>query len=422
MKIREYISRFRSNKTLINGTLFSAFSFINRGISFVLLIILARYIMPAEYGQLSLFTTIVQFLAYFIALSCQGYFPISFFQRKGEYFRQDTTSIILILTVCTTVLSVLMLLFQNVLAAFAGIPRLFLWFAIIISFSQVLYYLFTDYLRIQEKVLRYGLFSCGFAVISFALSVYLVVYKEQDWYGRVYAFLICAVVTGLIGIFFLFKKRLLTRSVTWEGTKMILLWGVPLIPHEATTWIKQGCDRFIINSTHTIEDVGLFSFALTLTSIIVMIGSAFNATNSVSVYQILSSDNSSAQKKILLKRQARNIGAIYTVCYILVLLFGTLIVPIALPKYTASIPFFWITSISGFLECLYFLFVNVLFYYHKNHRIMEITFVTAIFHLLLSFILTRFSLYLTAGIYVVSQLVVLLLIIWQSLKVVKERV
>ena len=422
MRIADLYQRFQNNKTLKNGTLFSVFSFVNRGIGFILLIILARYIMPAEYGRLSLFNTIVQFLGYVIALSTQGYFSISYFQRKGELFRQDTTSIILILTVCTIVLSIITLFSQDALASFAELPKSYLWFAIVISSFHIFYYLFMDYMRIQEKVLRYGLLSCGFAIANFVLSIYLVVYKGQDWHGRVYANLICAVVSGFLGIVFILKKRLLTSRITWTGTKMILLWGIPLIPHEATTWIKQGCDRFIINGTHTIEDVGVFSFALTLTSIIVMIGSAFNATNSVSIYQILSSDNTAEKKMIQLKRQTRNIGIIYTVGYFLVLLFGTILVPIALPKYTSSLPYFWITSISGYLDCLYFLFVNVLFYYHKNNNIMIITFVTAVIHLGLSLIFTRYSLYLTSIIYVVSQFVVLLLIMRQSLKVVKEKV
>ena len=402
--------------------MFSVFSFVNKGIGFVLLIILARYIMPAEYGRLSLFNTIVSFLGYFIALSTQGYFSISYFQRKGDLFRQDTSSIVMIMVVCTTVLSIILLFSQKALSAFADLPPAFLWFALAICFFHVFFTLFMDYLRIQEKVIRYGLFSCGFAIINFLASIYLVINRGLDWEGRVYAHLVCTVVAGLIGLYVLVHYRLFTRHVTWEGTKMILLWGIPLIPHEATSWIKQGCDRFIINDVHTIEDVGIFSFALTMTSIIIMIGVAFNATNSVSIYQILSSEKTTDDKKKQLRKQTRNIGMIYTVCYIATVLGGTLLVPLFLPKYTSSLPYFWITSVSGFLQCLYFLFVNYLFYYHKNKDIMMITFLSALLHLGLSLLLTRYSLYLTAVIYVVTQALVLLMIASRSLKVIREKI
>lgn len=405
----------------MNGTMFSMFSFINRGISFVLLIILARYIMPAEYGRLSLFNTIVQLLGFFIALSCQGYFTISYFQRKGELFRQDVSSIVLIMAGCTVVCSVILLFSQDALARFAELPPLYLWFALIICVGEVFFYLLMDLMRIQEKVLRYGLLSCGFAVISFALSIYMVVYKGLNWEGRIYTHLIIAVVSGLLGFGVLAYKRLFSRHVTWEGTKTVIKWGVPLIPHHATGWIKQGCDRFIINGAHSIEAVGVFSFALNMTSIVNMIGMAFNQTNSVTIYQILASDKTAKEKKTFLKRQTRNIGLIYTIGYVAVLVFGTALVFWALPKYRPSLPYFWITSISGYLNCLYYLFVNYLFYYHKNSNIMMITFLTAVLHLGMSLLLTRYSLYWTAVIYVISQAIVLILIARQSLRVIREK-
>lgn len=418
--MKQLINRIKGNKSLVNGTLFSVFSFIDRGISFFLMIILAKYIMPAEYGYLSLFSTVATFLGFFVTLSCQGFFSVSFFQRKGELFRKDATSILLIMTVCTSILSVVLLFSQGALSRMSGLPPFFLWIAVIISFTQILFYFYKDFLRIQEKVFPYGLASCGFAIINFILSVFLVVTKDLNWEGRVYAQLISTVAFGLFGTIVLLRNKVFAKHVTWEGTKMILLWGIPLIPHHATVWIKQGCDRFIINSTHTIEDVGVFSFAITLTSIIIMIGEAFNATNSVTMYQILSSDKSNEDKKIELKRQVKNIGIIYSLGYLAVLISVSLLVPFALPKYSGSLPYFYITSVSGYLQCLYYLYVNPLFYYHRNKDIMIVTFLTALVHLGLSLILTRYSLYLTACIYVISQGCVSIIIAMRSKKIVTE--
>ena len=406
----------------MNGTMFSIFSFINKGISFVLLIILARYIAPAEYGRLSLFTTIVSFLGYLVALSCQGYFAVSYFQRKGELFRQDFTSIVVITTVCTIVLSICLLISQDKITGIADLPNQFLWFAIFISFAQIFSHIFLDYLRIQEKIVRYGLFSCGFAIISFFLSLFFVVNRGMNWEGRVYAHLVCAVSFGIIGILLLARDKLFTKHISLNGIKTIVLWGVPLIPHHATSWLRQGCDRFIINSSHTIEDVGVFSFALTLTSVILMIGTAFNATNSVSIYKILSLNTDAKTKKQRLKKQMYNIGLIYTVGYAIVLVGASFLIPFLLPRYTDSLPYFWITSVYGYLNCLYFLFVNYLFYYHKNHNIMMITFGSSCVHLCLSLLLTRYSLYFTSFIYVITQLVVLFLISKQAIKVVRKEV
>ena len=117
-----------------------------------------------------------------------------------------------------------------------------------------------------------------------------------------------------------------------------------------------------------------------------------------------------------------NIGLIYTVGYAIVLVGASFLIPFLLPRYTDSLPYFWITSVYGYLNCLYFLFVNYLFYYHKNHNIMMITFGSSCVHLCLSLLLTRYSLYFTSFIYVITQLVVLFLISKQAIKVVRKEV
>jgi O-antigen/teichoic acid export membrane protein len=88
---------------------------------------------------------------------------------------------------------------------------------------------------------------------------------------------------------------------------------------------------------------------------------------------------------------------------LLVLFFGYLFVPIVLPKYVGSIPYFTILSVYGFMVCMYFLFCNYLFYYGNTKNLMYITFGSSIIHLFLSLFLTQYSLFYTTLIYVVSQ-------------------
>ena len=417
MLVSNLVNRVKGNKTLVNGSLFSIFSFINRGISFLLLLILANYIMPAEYGKLSLFNTFLSLLMYFIALSTQGFLSVSYFHPK-ESFKQDVSSILVITLACSCFLSIVLVLFRERIASIIKIDSYLLWVALIISFFQILWELFIDYLRVREKVKLYGAFSIGFALLSFVLSLVLVIKTDLTWVGRIVAQLICVVLCGCIGFVVFYKKRILTRNINRKGIVGVALWGIPLIPHLAATWLKQGGDRLIINEYHSVEQVGLFSFALNLTSIIIMIGTAFNSSNSVSIYKILSSDLNNKIKE--LRDQSRNILLIIFVCSTLVVLFGSLLVPILLPNYSASIPFFLILSVYGLLECVYYLLCNYLFYFEKTKQLMYITLTVSVIHLLLSLCLTRYSLYLTCTIYIITELTVCLLVRHESYKVLKQ--
>ena len=105
---------------------------------------------------------------------------------------------------------------------------------------------------------------------------------------------------------------------------------------------------------------------------------------------------------------------------ILIVLGGCFLVPILLPHYSGAIPYFVILSISGFLQCLYFLYCNYLFYYNCNKQLMKYTFFTSVIHLLLSCFLTKYSLYITCCIYVLTQFVVFVLVKKNADKKIKD--
>lgn len=413
--------RLKNNKTLLKGGLFSVFSFFNRGMGMVLLVLLANYIAPADYGRLSLFTTIVQFLVIVIALSSEGFFSVSYFQRRGELFKRDVSSISVIAIANTLFLCIILLFIQHWLSRVSDLPTPFLWITIPIALFQIFQHLLLDYYRVREKIWLYGAVSTGNAILNFVTSLVLVITFGLGWMGRAYSQLACTVLFGILGVFVFLNKGLFSRHVDWSNIKMVAIWGLPLIPHHAANWIRQGGDRFIINSFYSVEEVGIFSFALTITSVIVTLGIAFNSTNSVSIYQTLSSDIPVEQKKKKLDGITKNIYRIYVIGFVLCFIGGVVLVPILLPRYSSSVPYFAITAFYGFLQCLYFLYSNYLFYYHKNKDVMMITFLSSLFHLGLSFALTRYSLYLTSVVYVITQLVVLILIMSRCKKVLLEK-
>ena len=400
-------------KDIINGSLFSVFSFVNQGISFVLLIILAKFILPDDYGRLSLFTTFVSLSGFFVAFQSSGYMSISYFQDEKDTFKENVTAIIELSFLSVFLLSIFLAFILMFTDVDFGFPSYLLWVALCISLCTSISNMLLEYVRIKEKVVHYGIISCSNAFLNFILAIFFVVFLSKGWLGRVYSQYICSIIFLLLTVFVFYRKKLLKHRGAILRYKNLILWGLPLIPHLASAWIRQGCDRYIINFYHSPEDVGLFSFALNLVSIITMIGSAFNATNSVSIYKILS-DTTIMNKYSRLRKQSKEILMIYFISTILVVLIVTFLVPLALPKYSGAMPYFFILSFFGFLQCLYFLVCNYLFYYGKTKRLMLITFSTSILHLMLSLALTRYSLYSTCVIYILIHMLVVYLVYRES--------
>ena len=392
-----------SNKSLVKGGLFSIYSFINRGFAFVLLLILANYIAPAEYGYLSLFSTVVMVLGYFMALSSEGYMSISYFS-EGESGIKKSFSCILAICICISfILCLVLVALGDDLSRLLDLEESIVFYAVVIAFFTVFNNLLLDLFRIREKVVIYGWLSCGSALLNFIISIIFVKGLLLSWLGRVYAWMGCTILFGLIGLWYFFKSGYFTFKIR-TYFKPILFWSIPLIPHLATAFIRQGCDRYIINYHHTIEDVGLFSFALNLVGIITMIGFGFNQSNSVDIYKVLGDKVIPITQKLQHLAKNRKIFLyLYLMVTLIITVLGYILVPIILPKYGDAMDYFTILSIYGFFVCVYLVYTNYLFFFKKTRFLMYITVSSALLHLLLSLWLTRYSLYATALLYGITQ-------------------
>lgn len=415
--IKSRIYSLYNNKTIRQGGLFSIFSFFNKGISFFLLMILAKYIAPNQYGYLSLFNTVVTFLGFTVGLSTAGYLGVSFFKKQFYDFKIDLTTIILITVTGSVALLILILIFNEWLSNLLKLSERLLIIALFISFSSIMMGLWLDYFRVQEKVIKYGLVSCGYGLINFIITLYLIIYKDTGWIGFIYSLMICNLVYSFGTILYFIIKRLFIIPNNWNSVKSILLWGIPLIPHSATTWIKQGLDRYIIDSNYSISDVGIFSFALNLTNIIVMIGVAFNQTNSVNIYKTLSSKDMDRVKVVkTLKKKEKYFLLMYAIISLIIIVGVSIFIPALLPNYISSLSLFYLLSIFGLAHCYYLVYCNYLFYFNRTVDLMYITFGIAMLHLTLSLILTKYSLIYTCFIYLLLQSAVTMLVFIRSRK------
>lgn len=421
MSLKSRLKYIKSNKTLVNGTLFSLYSFFGQGVSFVLLIILAHYIMPNEYGLLSLFSTVTSVLGLVFGLSSSGYVSVVFFNESRTEFNKDFTCIFIINIITVLIYFVALISAGPFISKLLSLPLDVLYLAGFIVLFNKLYQFQQDLHRLKEELKIFGVLSCSNAILNFLTAIFFVVYLNWSWIGRIYSLVTYSAIFAIISIIYLVKEKYFDLHDIKKRFVPILKWSLPLIPHLAANWIKQGLDRYIINDSYTSYDVGIFSFALNLTSVIITIGVAFNNSNSVTLYQILSSNTTNAQKRNEIDNSVKEFLYIYLFISCLVVAGGSILTPIIFPNYSMAVPYFIILGVYGFLQCVYFLYCNIFFYYKNTRELMYITFFSALLHLGLSLLLTKYSLYLTAIIYLVSIGVVDLLVIKLGRKMMLDK-
>lgn len=420
MRLLKKIESLLANESLRKGSLFSLFSFFNNGVNFLLLLVLASYILPSDYGYLNLFATIIMVLSYFKAMSTEGYFSIAYFKEGPVGLKKTFSNVIGLSAAFLIILTGILSGFGEYASKGLDLPITLLYMAVIIVFFNLYENLFLDYLRVQEKIKAYGIFACSKAILLFLIAIALVKGIQLGWKGQAYAQLGCAVAFGTFGLICLVYKVHLTK-IDWAYCKKMLLWGIPLIPHLSINFIRQGFDRYIINFHHGIESVGIFSLALNLTNVIFIIGTGFNQSNSVEIFKLLGNANIPYEEKIkLLRKQRHFLLKILTVTAIAFSGACYIAIPILLPNYIDSLKYFPLLALYAYFYCCYFLYTNYLFFFKRTKSLMYVTFSSSLLHLGLSLVLTKYSMYCTCAIYCISQGLILLGVRYLALKTLKE--
>lgn len=403
--IKEKVSQLAQNKTARNGVIFSFFSFLNNGVNFLLLIIIANYIAPEGYGKLNLFTTSVTLLSYFICLNSTGIISVNFFRMDAKRVRQTINAVFMLTLGGLLFFMTVAALFSSQIAKAVDFGFEYQWMVVCCCFFQVFTSVNLDIWRLEEKPLLYGLYSLSLVVLNFGLTLLFLISLLLDWEGRIYAQILCGAVFFLISVVILIKRGYMTRILPTRQTfRDVLSFSIPLIPHNISFWIRQGLDRYIINLSYGAALVGNFSFAYNFANIIQIVGTAFNATNSVFIYKNLSENPEKAVKK--LRTQTIYISLFFVGLTAAICLGAHLLLPIIFPKYTGALPFIIPLCIGALFHCLYLQFVNFLFFYKKTKILALITFSISILQAISSIILTQYSVFYTVYISMTSNILI----------------
>ena len=393
------IQRILNNKNFRNGALFALFSFFNTGINFVIMMVMARFIKPDSYGQLSLFTTMVSLLSIFICLNTNGFIGVNFFSSSKEKIQRLLNVVVLTTLLAYMVMLTAMCCFTSALEEVSGLT--------IVSFCalNVMNALLLDVWRLEEKVWRYGTFSVLLVICNLILTVLFVGFLRWDWQGRMYAQVITCAGFAVLAFYILTKKNYL-RMVFPKKEDFVgaYRFGIPLIPHTTSFWLRQGLDRYVINAFTTQAMVGLFSFAANFANIIQIIGSAFNASYSVNIYKTLATANIDSVK--LLRRNCWYLVGVYFVITLLIFLFASLLIPFAFPQYNDCIIYLFPLCGGAMFQCFYLVYVNILFFYKRTKILMYITFTCSLLHCIMSLLLTKYGVIYTAYISLFSNMLI----------------
>lgn len=265
---------------------FSIGGYVNALIGLLTVPIITRILSPEQYGIASLISIIVEMLVVFCSLALDQSF-VRFFYEVEEEERGKLLQDCLYYPVFITIFSSLIIfIFRNQISIFIlGKKEKVIWLIIIFSIVALIIKSFAFLVvRMQQKGGLYSFFYILIKVVEFSFILLFFKIYGNDYKVIVLATLFSTLITSLLMIV---VERKIWRLVGKRRIekKELLKFSAPLVLTLALTWVFASSDKITIKIFSNLRELGLYSGAFRIVSVISVIQTGFTSFWTPFIYE-----------------------------------------------------------------------------------------------------------------------------------------
>jgi O-antigen/teichoic acid export membrane protein len=250
---------------------------VSKFIAVLLLPVYTRYINPAGYGVVELLANGVIFISIIVRLGMiesflRFYFSDSDQQRRDALARRAVVFLLIATTVAAVALAAAAAPLSKLVLSHRD-PTIFR-IAVLGLWSFTNLELAYALLRVDERVRVYAVTSLINVGMTIAASIVLVVVLGQGPRGLLLANYGASTIV-LLGLWWTMRERLLGPRAGGEGLPVLLRFGLPTVPAEASVYALSIVDRYYIYHARSPSLAGLYSIAVKLAGSVAFIVRGF---------------------------------------------------------------------------------------------------------------------------------------------------
>jgi len=384
---------FKKSSLIRDTFIYTLTDAFGKALGFIILPFLSYYLTPDDLGlatNFSVLTSITVLLAGSVMVNALPYF---FYDQSKEERRSFISNLLILCSVICLFLLATFFVFRNVAINYLKLEFEVILLAIPVTLAQLIQNANLVLFRLEEKPKLFAIYQVTYIVLHIILMVVMVIVLRLGGYGRIYADIVAFMVMAVFHMYRLIKEGYIEIHINFKYIKELLKFGVPLLPHSLSFWLKGGADKIIITNFCGLYQNGLYSMALTMNSIYNLVSNALMNAYVPSLQKRLScltQENEKSEKRSIIK-QNYLIIVVFSIIAVLAVVGAWIILNYLVEeKYKESFKFVPLLILGQWIYCIYNMSIQYIYKEKKTLILGAITFTGSLIQVLLTWLFVRY--------------------------------
>ncbi|MBU0490164.1 MAG: oligosaccharide flippase family protein [Bacteroidetes bacterium] len=362
---------------------------INQAIPFLILPILTRYLSPAEYGNVALFSLYLAISNSITGVSVPTVIAKHFFDQEKEYIAKLVGNAIVVCIALSLITLLLIACCYPFIKTTLELPLVWILLIPLCSLSFIIFSLGLNVMRNARKVTTFAKHQISNTALNLAISLFLIIVLTWGWQGRVWGIILSFFVSAIASLIYLKIKGYLSFIITKDLLKTVTKVVLPLIPNSFQIVVISQVGILFIQYYFTKELLGVYSIGFQIAIIVKLLIDTLNMSFSPYLYEQIS--NKQKINPVYLTRMFYALAGILISGMLVVnLLSGFILKIMTTPEYYGAREFVPWISLGYVFYGLYVLLFPILIKNENQKFISTVTFLNMFVMIALNYLLIQY--------------------------------
>lgn len=289
-------------RSLVKETfVYTATDTFGKAVGFLLLPVVSYYLPPDEMGMATNFSVLMTIVSLIAGQAMVNSVPYFFYEQSKEQNRQLISNLFFICFVTCVILGIFAVIFSDIIEGYLKLNIKIQALAIITVIANLTVNAGLILVRLENKAISFAKLGILQVLMHLILVVFFVILLNLGGHGKIYSEAGTAILMAVVHMVIMIRKDYFYLKIDKETINRLLKFGIPLLPHSLSFWFKGGMDKIFITTYCGLSMNGIYSMALTITSLYTIVTNAFFNAYTPYLQKTLSTMNSSNEKEVKLK-------------------------------------------------------------------------------------------------------------------------